>query len=159
MGPVNFPLGLNLLQNGGFELPFASAMEEGWFPEIQANGGKIQIAEDSSRAGKRSLLLEQKTPVIFAESAYKLPEWEKFVASANDGKGGGHVSVCQKVPVTAGKKYVFRMYYRTEDFHKEIRQAGDKERGYVACTAYLFWQNAKQDNTVVLTTIRENSNE
>ncbi|MFZ2654436.1 MAG: hypothetical protein WAX69_05930 [Victivallales bacterium] len=157
--PVEFPLGRNLLQNGGFELPFASTPEEGWLAEIQKNGAKTHIVDDVSHSGRRSLLIEQKTPVVFAESAYELQDWEKFVNEANDGKGGGHVSLSQKVPVTAGKKYVFRMYYRSEDFHKEIRQPNAKERGYVVCGVSLLWQNAKQNNSIGIISIRENSNE
>lgn len=158
-GAVDFPLGLNLLQNGGFEWPLASSPDEGWFAEIQSNGAKTHIVEDVSRSGRRSLLIEQKIPVVFTKKDFALDDWGKFVNAANDGKGGGHVSLSQKVPVTAGKKYLFRMNYRTEDFHPEIRRAGVNERGYVGCSAILIWQNVKQNNVVGLITVRENSNE
>jgi len=138
-GPVQFPLGENLLRNGGFEEPFARSSDRGWRIEVESHGGVAKLTMDGPHSGKRALMLEQTTPVTFSEEAYALPRWEDFVKTANDGKGGGHVSLCQTVPVTAGNKYRFRMAYRTKDFQYEQRAAGRKDRGYIACSTAIFW--------------------
>jgi hypothetical protein len=137
-GPVHCPSGQNLLKNGGFEEGFAKSPEQGWKVEVEANGGVAKLTADGPRSGKQALLLEQTTPVTFPEAAYAFPNWPDFVKAANGGKGGGHVSLCQTVPVTGGKKYIFRLAYRTEDFQLERRNPG-KGRGYVAFTPRIFW--------------------
>jgi hypothetical protein len=156
-GALQLPLGKNLLKNGNFEAPFASKSTDGWLVEIQQNGGTAQLTTDLAHSGKQSLLLQQTTPVLFTPEAMKTPKWEDFVSSANGGKGGGHVSVCQAVPVVGGKKYAFRMFVRTEDFQLEKRQPGEG-RGYIALASYVFWQvPGKPGGTVSVASVRQTS--
>ena len=139
-GAVQFPLGSNLLENGGFEEPFAAKPEGGWFVEIQKNGGATRLVDESPRSGKQSLLIEQTTPVTFPDEFYTTAKWEDaYKFSGNS----GHVSLCQRVPVTAGKQYEFRMSYRTEDMCREVRRPG-KDRGYAALGVWIFWVRPRE---------------
>jgi hypothetical protein len=160
-GGISFPLGLNLLRNGSFEDGFVSSNRDGWQIELQLEGGAVRLDDVAPHSGRQSLLIEQTKPVTFPDAAWKLPDWGTFVKSANDGRGGGHVSLCQQVPVTPGKKYRYRVFFRSEGFRPEKREPGPG-RGYVALTPYLFWQGLERGDpatTIPVRNIQENSNE
>lgn len=158
-GPLTLPLGRNLIKNGSFESPFTAKQEEGWHVGLEKQGMTAQLVTDSVRSGAQALLIAQTTPLVFPPEAYALPSFADFLNSANGGKGTGHLSMEQLVPVTGGKLYAFRMFYRTEDFQLEKQQPGGG-RGYVALTPFIFWQiPGKPSGTVGVTTLRENFND
>ena len=103
-GPVELPLGRNLLRNGGFEEPFAADREHGWAVQEVQNGGRASLTTEVAHTGTQALLLES-DPVTFAPESYNLPDYGAFLKSANGGKGGGGVVVCQTVPVIAGRSF------------------------------------------------------
>jgi hypothetical protein len=141
-GPVQFPLGENLLRNSGFEKGFAKNREDGWIQEIQQNGYVSSLVTVEPHSGRQCLLLEQIAPVVFPDDAYTKDDWADFVKQANNGKGVGHVSVCQQVPVVGGRKYSLRLFYRTENLFREVKAPG-KPRGYANFTPWVYWGSDK----------------
>lgn len=137
-GAIQFPLGPNLLKNGGFNDGFATHREEGWMLEGEKNGGHARIAPDGPRSGAQSLILEQTAPVVFPSENFNLPDYRAFIQSANLGQGGGSVSVVQSLPVTAGHYYSLRINYRTLGLKEEVKKP-DPNRGYSAFVADLAW--------------------
>ena len=128
--------------------------------ELTRNGATAEIVSGVEHSGKQSLCISQPEPVTFPAAAYDLPStlpgWKEFVARANDGKGAGHAFVSQSVPVTAGKKYIVRFWYRSTDVRPEIRQAKNPDRGYTLGEVTLLWGGAKRDHSVGLIGIRDN---
>ncbi len=139
-GEIVQPLGINLLKNGSFEQDFAQDPASGWKLEVTQNGGAAEMVENMAFAGKRSLLISN-TEVVFAPEALKTPKWEDFVKAANFGKGGGHVSICQFIPVVGGQAYRTRLFFRAEEVRRESRAPGNK-RGYAAAILYVFYKDA-----------------
>lgn len=137
-GIVQFPLGNNLLKNGGFEDGFGSDSTSGWFVATQTNGGIARIGSESSRSGVQSLILEQTKPVIFPPEAFNAPDEAAFLKLANMGAGAGEVIVEQRIPVVAGHRYDFRFNFRAEGLHLEKKLAGP-DRGYAAFQARVHW--------------------
>ena len=139
-GPVIQPLGVNLLKNGSFERDFVKDAREGWLFEVAQNGATATFDGQVAFAGRRSLLLE--SPLVeFSEEAKLTPQWEDFVKAANGGKGGGHISLCQEIPVQGGKAYRSRLRFRSTDLRVESRAPGQK-RGYSAAIIYVFYKAA-----------------
>jgi hypothetical protein len=136
-GPVVFPLGRNLLRNGGFEGPFRERAEDGWRVE-QAGGLSAAPAVEAARSGRRGLLIRQLTPVTFPAEAFDLPDYGAFIRSANGGAGGGRVTVLQTVPVTGGRLYSLRFWRRAEGMQPEEKKPG-KGRGYSTLSPNIDW--------------------
>jgi hypothetical protein len=131
-GAIEFPLGQNLVVDSNFANPLVTDRESGWFVSQARNGGTASIdAASPSYTGTNSLLLQSVTPVTFAEADYNLPDYGRFIDSANGGKGGSYVEVQQEVPVTSGKKYSFRFHYRSENMQGEQKNPGPV-RGYTS---------------------------
>jgi len=141
-GVIQFPLGKNLLRNGSFEGPFAEQETTGWRLQLAQNGATARMTSQTGYTGRRCLLIEQVKPVAFPEAAFHYPEWKDFVKAANDGKGGGHVSIAQRVPVQAGKKYALRLHYRSSDLYVDHKRPGP-DRGYAAMKTEIFWAGNK----------------
>lgn len=137
-GPVEFPLGANLLDYPGFEGPLEDNLTEGWVVTDQRSGATASIATDSPHSGTHSLLLEQTAPVTFPAAAYNLPDYGEFGRSANDGKGNGFVAVKQTVPVTPGKQYALRLHFRAQGLTPEKKAPGPG-RGYAAFGPWVYW--------------------
>ena len=137
-GILEFPLGKNLLKNGGFNSGFSTKSEEGWFPQSEKNGARAMISTECPRSGSQSLILEQDEPVIFPSEAFTAPDFKTFITSANGGKGGGQVDVIQTIPVEAGHEYSFRFNYRTKGLVAEFQRPGPN-RGYSRFLVDLSW--------------------
>ena len=147
-GAIEFPLGKNLLKNGGFDSGFATKSEEGWFPKVETNGARAMITTECPRSGSQSLVLEQVEPVIYPSEASKAPDFATFAKSANGGKGGGQVDVVQTIPVEAGKFYSFRLNYRTQGL-VNWDQKRDAKFGFSRFMVDLYWvrpNNKTKDN-------------
>jgi len=138
-GPLEMPLGPNLLDNGGFETPLASNPEGGWAIGEQRNGAAARLVPGGAHSGTQSLLLEQTTPVSYPSEAYALPKYEDFQKAANGGQGGGGVNVSQTVPVTGGKRYRLRLHFRAEGLAPEKKEPGPG-RGYAALEVWVSWR-------------------
>ena len=141
-GDVEFPLGPNLLKNGDFEQPLAATPDQGWAVTNSHSGGTAAISEGLGYSGSHALLLRQTAPVAFTPEAYALPDYGAFIASANGGKGGGHVEVCQRVPVVAGRKYALRFHVRTLGFPGGENRNPGSNRGYVSLQTWVGWEGA-----------------
>ena len=138
-GPIDFPLGPNLLQNGSFEQPLASTRgEAGWFVSRQENGNAATLTAHGVHGGHQALLMETRTPPTVPASAYDDPHYETFLKSFNQGAGGGQVEIMQQVPVAGGHLYSLRYFYRNEDFQSE-RKEGGHPRGYIAFAGRINW--------------------
>jgi hypothetical protein len=137
-GPIQFPLGKNLIKNGGFEDALSSSSDTGWFAKMEKNGAKATITDASSHSGQHSLLLAQVDPVVFSNDAFNSMDFRSFAAGANGGAGGGAVEVEQSMPVQAGHSYSFRINYRTEDLRDE-RQAPGPDRGLSRFAIFFNW--------------------
>ena len=138
-GPLEMPLGPNLIQNGGFESPLASSPEGGWAVGEQRNGARASLVPGGAHSGTRSLLLEQTTLVTYPPEAYSLPDYGGFEKAANGGRGNGYVSVTQTVPVEGGKKYALRLHFRSEGLMPEKKEPGPG-RGYAALEVWVSWR-------------------
>ena len=138
-GPLEMPLGPNLVQNGGFESPLAASAEAGWAIGEQRNGAVARLTPSGAHSGTRALLLEQTTPLTYPPEAYAAPKYEDFLKAANGGRGGGSVGVSQTVPVAGGKHYRLRLHYRSEGLAPEKKEAGPG-RGYAAFEVWVYWR-------------------
>ena len=159
-GTIEFPLGKNLLKNGGFDSGFATKREDGWFPQAEKNGGHAMISPECPHSGSQSLVLEQTEPVSFPSEAFTAPDFQTFGKSANGGKGAGAVEVVQTVPVEAGHDYSFRFNYRTKGLAAE-EQKPVPNRGYSAFLVDLHWIRPNytiKDNKGYLRALDEKSN-
>ena len=123
----------------GFEKPLTADSRSNWSVKKAENGSQARVVRDVSHSGRQSLLLEQTTPVTFPPEAYNAPSYDDFHKKANNGKGSGHVTVEQEVPVQVGKSYSLRFYYRAEDLHEEIKTPA-KDRGYAGFECILHWR-------------------
>jgi hypothetical protein len=137
-GVIRMPLGKNLLRDGGFEGTFAKKAEDGWVIEYSNNGYTAEITKENSHSGGHALQLKQTVPVVFPEESFRVPDFGAFRKSANGGKGCGEVSVCQKVPVTGGKKYCLRFYFHADGLKQEA-QAPGKNRGGSSLGPWVYW--------------------
>ena len=137
-GPLEMPLGPNLISNGGFESPLTAHPEGGWAVGEQRNGAHARLVTGGAHSGTQSLLLEQTTLMTYPPEAYALPKYEDFEKAANGGKGNGYVNVTQTVPVTGGKKYTLRLHFRAEGLMPEKKEAGPG-RGYAALEVWVSW--------------------
>ncbi len=133
-GDVLFPLGLNLLRDGGFEGAL-SGPDAAWKADVEANGAAVRLTEDGAHSGRQALLLEQTEPLPFTPEALKNNDFNAFCGSVK----GGHVSIGQSIPVTGGKRYACRLFLRSEGIGDRM-QAGDPKRGFASATPFLFWR-------------------
>lgn len=145
-GPVEFPLGRNMLNNGGFEGPLTKDHALGWMVNDQSNGATAQLVTVAPYSGNATLLLQQTTPVTFPAAAYTLPDYGDFLKAANAGKGGGFANVSQTVAVTGGKSYRFRVHVRALDLMNEKKDPG-ANRGYCAFMCWVYWAGAPDQPT------------
>lgn len=129
-GALRLPLGRNLLRNGGFEEPLSS----GWRIDAQVNGAVARTSDDGAYSGRQCLVLEQAEPRAVPEAALKEANFDAFTKTL----AGGHISIGQSVPVTAGARYSVRLLLRSEGFGDRL-QPGDPQRGYASMTPFLFW--------------------
>lgn len=113
-GAVRFPLGPNLLKDGGFEDPLAARPQDGWCVQGGKNGVVAELSTQTVHSGRQSLLLRQAPAGTSASS-----------------KGNASAGVAQQVPVVAGRKYSLRFFWRTQNlkagsgtFHASIRWVG-----------------------------------
>ncbi|MDQ2731081.1 MAG: hypothetical protein M3Y56_05435, partial [Armatimonadota bacterium] len=140
-GPIEFPLGLNLLQNGSFESPLAATPAEGWAVGDERSG-KATITADTAYSGTHSLRLEQTDPVIFSPESYNEPDYGRFINGANGGKGGARMEVIQQVPVIGGHHYSFRLHFKLSGaMGGEAKKTGHP-RGYDSFQIWLSWIGA-----------------
>ncbi len=137
-GMVQLPLGPNALKDGGFEDGFAATPDAGWFNAQEANGGAASMATASPHSGMQSLMLQQLKPVAYTAAALAEASYPAFLASGNNGAGGGVASVYQRVAVTAGHLYNFRYDYRSDDMQLE-KPAPGPGRGYVNLGILIEW--------------------
>ena len=141
-GDIELPLGPNLLKNGDFEDPFSTSIDQGWVVTNARNGAKAALDGSVAYSGSHSLLMQQVTPVIYTPDSYNLPDYGAFINSANGGTGGGYAEVTQRVPVTPGKRYIFRFHLRTLDFPGGENKGTGPNRGYVTLETWLSWEGA-----------------
>ena len=138
-GTVRFPLGKNLIRDGGFENGFAAKIEDGWAITELYNGMKVTTSPAGSHSGRRGLLFRQVLPVAYPARSFDLPDYADFIKSANHGKGGGNAVVAQRIPVTGGKHYSLRFFQRTEGMKgTEVKHPG-KDRGYTTLHVSIDW--------------------
>lgn len=140
-GPVEFPLGKNLLHNGTFESPLVASASEGWILSQDKNGAEAEVLAEAPHSGRAALRLRQTLPVTYTPDALKNPDLRKFLDSANDGKGGGRVAVTQDVPIQPGKKYALRFHYRAEGLKREVKK-GTGPRGGGYFSVWLYWHGS-----------------
>jgi hypothetical protein len=149
-GPLRFPLGKNLLRDGGFENGFAAKPDTGWSVTECYGGMTATNAAAGAHSGQRGLLLRQVLPVIYPAEAFAAPDYRDFIKAANSGKGGGNAVVAQRVPVTGGRRYSLRFFQRTEGMKGNEVKAPSKDRGYTALSASIDWIGGKSRHTGVL---------
>lgn len=140
-GEIAFPMGPNLVKNGGFEQPLAASFDWGWAVTTAQNGGSATFGSPGE-TGVHALLMQQITPVTYPPESYHLQDYGAFIHSANGGKGGGYTEVSQRVPVTAGKKYTLRFHFRTQDFPGGENKDPGPNRGYVSLQSWIAWEGA-----------------
>jgi hypothetical protein len=139
-GTVRFPLGKNLLRDGGFENRFVSKPDDGWAVTELYSGMTATNSAEGAHSGARGLLLRQAIPVLYPAEAFAAPDYRDFIKAANSGKGGGNAVVAQRVPVNGGQRYSLRFFRRTEGMKGgEVKTPG-KERGYTALSVAIDWQ-------------------
>jgi len=137
-GPVEFPLGVNLLKNDSFESPFAPQATGGWVV-VSARLGTATLSKSEVYAGARTLCLQQTGPVVFTAKSYNDPDYGRFIRSANGGQGGARIEVVQRVPVIGGHSYSLRIHYRLEGaLGGETKNPGHP-RGYDSLMVWLNW--------------------
>ncbi|NNM88179.1 MAG: hypothetical protein HKL95_06640, partial [Phycisphaerae bacterium] len=138
-GPVDMPLGPNLLKDGSFEQGgFQRDDTLGWRLASARNGAIARIVASAAHSGAHGLLLAQTKVVRFTKAAYKLPNGADFIHSANGGRGGGFAEIVQKVPVTPGRRYALRLYYNATGMRLE-RQGSGQYRGYSSLEIWVYW--------------------
>ncbi len=141
-GAIHFPLGVNLLKDGSFEGTLQKkGGASGWQVDYRANGANAKFDTKAAFDGRKSLLIWQGTPVTFSEEAMNDPDYKAFRNAANGGKGAGHVSVRQSIPVVGGHKYQVRWRWRAENLKQEVRGRGP-ERGYASARLFVFFVDA-----------------
>jgi hypothetical protein len=138
-GPVEMPLGPNLLKDGSFEQGgFKANDTHGWCVSVQRNGAVARIVAGVAHSGTHALLLAQTKPVRFTKAAYKLPNYATFLQSANGGHGGGFAQIEQKFPVTSGRRYSLRLYFDATHMRLEHTPPG-RPRGYSSLLIWVYW--------------------
>jgi hypothetical protein len=140
-GPIDFPLGPNLLQNGSFEKSMVSTRDQedrGWFISQQQNGNNVTVIDQGAHGGRHALLMETRVPPTVPASEYSDPDYETFLKSFNRGTGDNRAEITQTIPVKAGHLYSVRFFYRNEDFHAERKETGHP-RGYISFAGRLDW--------------------
>jgi hypothetical protein len=138
-GTIRFPLGKNLIRDGGFENGFAAKIDDGWAITEQYNGVKTTTSVDGAHSGNRGLLFRQTLPVVYPADSFNAPDYSVFLKSANGGKGGGGSVVAQRVPVTAGKKYSFRFFRHCVGMKGNEIKTPSKDRGYTSLHSAMDW--------------------
>ncbi len=139
-GTVQFPLGNNMIKNGGFEAPLATTHDLGWFKLLEHNGAGANVSTVSPHSGAQSLQLTQTKPVVYPASALTtaVMDYQTMTKTANNGAGGGQAMVEQRVPVVAGHSYYVRFSFRLEKTQVNTSYTGP-ERGYSGVFAQLGW--------------------
>lgn len=146
-GRIVWGAATNLLNDASFEgelrkLDKTNRRPTHWTIGKSVNGAIGRITEKQAFTGRKSLLLEQTTPVISATDPAKLnlkrEEFRKWQEALNDGKGGGFALVDQWIPVKGGAQYDLRFSYRASDLTRELRSG---RPGYAAFCVWLFWAN------------------
>ncbi len=155
-GTVRFPLGRNLLRDGGFEDGFAAKYADGWAVTECYGGMTATNAAGGAHSGRRGLLFRQAQPVIYPAAAFIAPDYRDFIKAANSGKGGGNAVVAQRVAVSGGRRYSLRFFRRAEGMKGVEVKGPGKDRGYTALSAAIDWQGGTGRHTGVLST-HENS--
>ena len=149
-GTVRFPLGKNLLRDGGFERRLAAKPDDGWAVTECYGGISVSNSAAGAHSGLRGLLLRQIRPVAYPADAFMAPDYRDFIKAANNGKGGGNAVVAQRVPVTGGRSYTLRFSRRTEGMKGgEVKTPG-KERGYTALSVAIDWQGGSSRHVGVI---------
>jgi hypothetical protein len=141
---VDFPLGPNLIHNGGFEETLVDSRDHsdrGWFAVQQDNGSTVTLSTESPHSGRHALLMQTPVPPVVSPSEYNDADYDAFERSFNAGKGGGHAEIMQTVPVIPGHRYRLRYHFRGADFQEERKEPGHP-RGYIVFAGRLEWQCA-----------------
>ncbi|MCY3018871.1 MAG: hypothetical protein NTW87_07575, partial [Planctomycetota bacterium] len=142
-GTVRFPLGKNLVRDGGFENGFVPKPEDGWAVTELYGGMKATTSPEGAHSGQRGLLFRQILPVAYPAEAFNAKDYSEFLKSANGGKGGGNSVVAQRVAVTGGKYYSLRFFRRAEGMKGKEVKTPSKDRGYTALQASVSWIGGK----------------
>ncbi len=138
-GTLEMPLGKNLLSNGDFGSPLAADQTQGWKLTASNNGAEAVVDNDSAYAGTTGLLLRQTAPVVYPAEAFKLPNFDDFLKTANGGKGKAYAEVSQEIPVVGGKNYSLRYHLAMLKVPGEQRTPGDVGRGYGSLLTWVHW--------------------
>jgi hypothetical protein len=108
-GRILFSLPDNLLGNSGFQKELATAPTVGnWNVATSKNGAEARVVDTQAFTGSRSLLLEQKTPLVWTNDK---DLW----------KDCGNVVVGQRLAVAGGQAYDLRFAYRSEGLEMKPR--------------------------------------
>ncbi len=149
-GEVRFPLGKNLIRDGGFENGFAANVKDGWAVTEQTNGMKVTTSPLGAHSGQRGLVFRQTVPLVYPPEVFMAPDYRDFLKAANGGKGGGGGVVAQRVPVEGGKKYSLRFWYRTEGTKGDEVKVPSQDRGYTALHVAIDWLGPNSSHTGIL---------
>jgi len=150
-GTIRFPLGKNLLRDGGFENGLAAKIDDGWAVTEIYGGMKVTTSPDGAHTGRRGLLFRQILPVVYPAESFNAPDYSDFLKAGNAGKGGGNAVVAQRVPVTGGKHYSLRLFRRCEGMKgNEIKTPG-KDRGYTALHTSIDFLGSQNEHKGVET--------
>jgi hypothetical protein len=149
-GEVRFPLGRNLLRDGGFEGPLAAKNDAGWALSEVGPGTRISTAGIGAHSGARGLVFRQMIPLVYPPEAFLAPDYNVFLQAGNGGKGGSGGVVSQRVPVQGGHKYSLRCFYRTEGTKGDEVKVPGKDRGYTTLHAALDWHGPNGGHAGVL---------
>ncbi len=130
----------NLIVNPSFESRLSPGGGSGWRIGTQRFGSATETTVDSY-CGSHSLCLKETAPVVFPPKSYMEADYGKFIQSANGGAGGCFVEVTQKIPVTGGTFYDFRLRYKASDMLPEVKNPGHP-RGYDSLIIWLIWTDS-----------------
>ncbi len=145
-GTVQFPLGNNLLKDSSFENGFAANSNSGWAKLAEKNGATATVTTDSPHSGSQSLMLQQVKPVAYPAATIAATDYHAFLVSANNGAGGGEAVVEQRISVTAGNIYSFRINYRSDKMQLDKATPG-QGRGYSTLQVQIEWLGPNIANT------------
>lgn len=149
-GTVRFPLGKNLLRDGGFENNFTAKHQDGWAVTECYGGITASNSAAGAHSGSRGLLFRQVVPVVYPAEAFSAPDYRDFIKAANNGKGGGNAVVAQRVPVNGGRRYSLRFLQHAEGMKGNEVKSPRKDRGYTALSASIDWIGGTSRHTGVL---------
>ena len=137
----------NVVQDPGFEQ--GTGTSEGWNVGSGKNGAEGHIDSKEFHGGKSSLLLQQAKPLLLPEESKSAPNMLKFIG---DKKAGGYVAAVQYVPVQAGKRYNFKLWFKAIGLLRENRD--DPKQGYASFMVRINWMKDRttpvsgKDNSV-----------